>query len=101
MGHDVVVFGYGNFGPDGDYANIPTPRRAFDHRPVTGLSRFSGALGSVFRPIPLLGIMPSAYVPSGDIRRIVSSRISPRSSAVLNSAAISLAVRRPLGRSQR
>lgn len=30
MGHDVVVFGYGNFEPDGDYANIPTPRRAFE-----------------------------------------------------------------------
>lgn len=41
------------------------------------------------------------YTPSGDSTRIFSSRISPRSSAVLNSAAISLALRRPLGRSQR
>jgi len=41
------------------------------------------------------------YGPSGASVRIDSSRISPRSSAVLNSAAISLALRRPLGRSQR
>ncbi len=40
-------------------------------------------------------------VPSGDSTRVASSRIRPRSSAVLNSAAISLALRRPLGRSQR
>ncbi len=39
--------------------------------------------------------------PSGDWLRMDSSRMSPRSKAVLNSAAISLAVRRPCGRSQR
>ena len=43
----------------------------------------------------------SVLTPSGDSTRTASSRISPRSSAVLNSAAISLALRRPLGRSQR
>ena len=40
-------------------------------------------------------------MPSGDSTRTVSSRIRPRSSAVLNSTAISCAVRLPCGRSQR
>ncbi len=39
--------------------------------------------------------------PSGESVRTASSRISPRSSAVLNSTAISCAVRLPCGRSQR
>ncbi len=43
----------------------------------------------------------SVLTPSGDSLRTDSSRIRPRSSAVLNSAAISWALRRPLGRSQR
>ena len=43
----------------------------------------------------------SVPTPSGDSTRTASSRIRPRSSAVLNSAAISLALRRPLGRSHR
>ena len=43
----------------------------------------------------------STSMPSGDSARTASSRIKPRSSAVLNSTAISWAVRRPCGRSQR
>ena len=39
--------------------------------------------------------------PSGESARTASSRIRPRSSAVLNSIAISCAVRLPCGRSQR
>ena len=39
--------------------------------------------------------------PSGESARTASSRIRPRSSAVLNSMAISCAVRLPCGRSQR
>ncbi len=43
----------------------------------------------------------SASMPSGDVSRTASSRIRPRSRAVLNSTAISCAVRLPCGRNQR
>ena len=43
----------------------------------------------------------STSMPNGDSVRTDSSRIRPRSSAVLNSTAISCAVRLPCGRSQR
>ena len=45
--------------------------------------------------------MAGPACPSGDFTRVFASRISPRNNAVLNSAAISWAVRRPSGRSQR
>ena len=48
-----------------------------------------------------VSVSASTVTPSGELCRTASSRIRPRSSAVLNSTAISWAVRRPCGRSHR
>jgi hypothetical protein len=60
--------------------------------PIRVLSYLAGAASP--------GSAPTS-TPSGDSARIASSLMRPRSSAVLNSTAISCAVRRPCGRSQR
>ena len=78
-------------------------RPSFSQPPVTALStaqwRCSATRCTSFRRSSTRSAEDQG--PSGAVVRIASSRIKPRSSAVLNSAAISLAERRPLGRSQR
>ena len=80
------------------YVDVPRPRKGLAEATTAHLPAPDGnSCRQELRPaVPI-----SVLTPSGDSVRTASSRISPRNSAVLNSAAISLALRRPLGRSQR
>jgi len=71
----LVDLGYGNFGPGGDYANIPTPARAFEViNPFTvGADLALGAVQGPQAALVDLGLLPPSclpdtypYLPSAD-----------------------------------